>query len=51
MPSKYIWAHWRHNETLLDHNHEIDGLVQNCINSIADALELLQSCTKLSKYR
>ena len=24
----------------------IDGLVQDCINSIANALELLQSCTK-----
>ena len=24
----------------------IDGLVQNCSNSIANALELLQSCTK-----
>ena len=28
---------------------EINGLVQNCSNSIANALELLQSCTKLSK--
>ena len=26
----------------------IDGLVQDCSNSIADALELLQSCTKPS---
>ena len=26
----------------------IDGLVQNCSNSIANALELLQSCTKPS---
>ena len=25
-----------------------DGLVQNCSNSIANALELLQSCTKPS---
>ena len=25
-----------------------DGLVQDCSNSIANALELLQSCTKLS---
>ena len=24
----------------------IDGLMQDCINSIANALELLQSCTK-----
>ena len=26
----------------------IDGLVQDCSNSIANALELLQSCPKLS---
>ena len=24
----------------------IDGLMQDCSNSIADAMELLQSCTK-----
>ena len=29
----------------------IDGLVQYCSNSIANALELLQSCAKLSIYR
>ena len=29
----------------------IDGLVQDCSNSIAKALELLQSCTKTSIYR
>ena len=28
------------------HFHEFDGLVQECSNSIANALELLQSCTK-----
>ena len=28
--------------------NNIDGLVQNCSNSIANALELLQSCTKPS---
>ena len=28
-----------------------DGLVQNCSNSIANALELLQSCTKPLTYR
>ena len=26
--------------------YDIDGLVQGCSNSIANALELLQSCTK-----
>ena len=30
--------------------NQIDGLVQDCSNSIVDALELLQSCTKPSKY-
>ena len=29
---------------------QIDGLVQDCSNSIAYALELLQSYTKPSKY-
>ena len=28
----------------------IDGLVQDCSNSIANALELLQSCTKPLTY-
>ena len=28
----------------------IDGLVQNCKNSIAKTLDLLQAFTKLSKY-
>ena len=28
----------------------IDGLVQDCSNSIANALELLQSCTKPSTF-
>ena len=28
----------------------IDGLVQDCNNSIANALELLQSCPKPSIY-
>ena len=28
--------------------HHIDGLVQNCSNSCALAIELLQSCIKLS---
>ena len=28
----------------------IDGLVQGCSNSIANALELLQSCTKPSIF-
>ena len=28
----------------------IDGLVHDCSNSIANALELLQSCTKQLQY-
>ena len=31
-------------------SYHIDGLVGDCSNSIANALELLQSCTKLSIY-
>ena len=30
--------------------HHFDGLVQDCSNSISNALELLQSCTKPSIY-
>ena len=30
--------------------HESNGLVQDCSNSSALAMELLQSCTKPSKY-
>ena len=39
-------------KTWLTHIYEvhIDGLVQDCSNSIANALELLQSCTKPSTY-
>ena len=29
---------------------KIDGLLQDCSNSIANALELLQFCTKPSKW-
>ena len=32
--------------TLLQTAQHIDGLVQDCSNSIASSLELLQSCTK-----
>ena len=35
------------NETISP--QQIDGLVQDCSNSIANAIELLQSCTKPSK--
>ena len=32
------------------HENHIDGLVQDCSNSSASALDLLQSCTKPSIY-
>ena len=31
--------------------HDFDGLVQDCSNSSALAMELLQSCTKPSTYQ
>ena len=34
------------NSTLFWPQTSFDGLVQDCSNSIANALELLQSCTK-----
>ena len=34
-----------------ENRHNIDGLVQDCSNSSALAMELLQSCTKLSICR
>ena len=36
--------------TKIDKENDIDGLVQDCSNSIANALELLQSYTKPSVY-
>ena len=43
-PERYGWN--------VNHSwhHHCDGLVQDCSNSIADALELLQSCTKAVIY-
>ena len=35
---------------LTQNKHHIDGLVQDCNNSIANAMELVQSCTKPSTY-
>ena len=40
MSSSQFFGHYR---------FQIDGFLQDCSNSIADALELLQSCTKPSK--
>ena len=39
------------SEITLSNYYHIDGFVQDCSNSIANALELLQSCTKPSIYR
>ena len=35
---------------LIQTNHHVDGLVQDCSNFIANALELLQSCTEPSMW-
>ena len=40
---------WNYNEKVMYVMH-FDVLVQDCSNSIANALELLQSCTKPSMY-
>ena len=50
---------WWHSENMIKikwykirliFNEHIDGLMQDCSNSIANTLELLQSCTKLSVW-
>ena len=46
LPLNKYNIHWR----LLKKPEYIYGLVQDCSNSIANALELLQSCTKPSIY-
>ena len=33
-------------ENIVQHRIHIDGLMQDCSNTIANTLELLQSCTK-----
>ena len=40
---------WKHHVAIHEEGY-VDGLVQDCSNSIANALELLQSCTKSSMY-
>ena len=40
--------HLSHNVSSSDFVWYIDGLVQDCSNSIANTLELLQSCSKPS---
>ena len=41
-PSEAIWWHLKSLPSLV---HKIDGLVQDCSNSSALAVDLLQSCT------
>ena len=40
--------HWRYQSLTLSHQYDIDGLVQDCSISIANTLEILQSCTEPS---
>ena len=49
--SKQSWGWWFHipSCSLWCHSN-VDGFVQDCINSIAKAMELLLSCTKPSIY-
>ena len=47
----YLWdglqtIFMHHLQKTMVTNHHFEGLVQDCSNSIANALELLQSCTK-----
>ena len=42
---------WMVFMTELDYIDFIDGLVQDCSNSIDNAMELLQSCAKPSIYQ
>ena len=44
----YMFEFWFQLEISPSHRVYFDGSVQNCSNSIANALELLQSCTKPS---
>ena len=46
--SSESFKHMMDSFMVADH---IDGLVQDCSNSIANALELLQSCSKPSIYQ
>ena len=54
--TKYTLTHWPLWSIVDTHNHvqvlnnQVDGLVQDCSNSITHTLELLQSFTKPSKY-
>ena len=49
MNSKF--DHWNRSSLHLDESYiSMDGLVQDCSTSIANTLELLQSCTKTAIY-
>ena len=45
-----IVFHHKYQHELASNNHHVDDFVQDCSNSIANALELLQSCTKPLMY-
>ena len=47
---KGTWPNWNTIWDAVHHSDYFEGLAQNCSNSIANALELLQSCTKPSIY-
>ena len=38
--------YWNLSKSVGHFSHQVDGLVQDCSISIANALEILQSCTK-----
>ena len=45
---KFVDPHWEYDKAkhiAYSRDGRIDGLVQDCSNSIANALELLQCCT------
>ena len=47
-PTWFMFWHWDITHFELFFNHQINGLAQNCSNTMAKVLELLQSCTKPS---
>ena len=47
----YVFASFLFNFFARNAGHIIDGLLQDCSHSIANALRLLQSCTKPSIMR
>ena len=48
---RHLQPSWWHRLESIIRSKLIDGLVKDCSNSIANALELLHSCTRLSMCR